>query len=358
MRSLAFLIPGRLDTRTGGYEYDRQIIDGLQRRGWDVVVRALDGSFPHPTPAALAYAREVLAALPNDSLVLVDGLALGAMPDVAAETAARLRLVGLVHHPLAAETGLDPETAARLEASERQALRHVAGVVVTSAATAAGLARYGVTADRIAVVEPGTDRAPLARGSGDGPTQFLCVASLSPRKGHEILFRALAHWRAQPWRLTCVGDTAGEPGGVARLRSVLRDESLDDRVQLVGEANAQAVSQYYDRCDVFVLPTLYEGYGMVVAEALARGLPVLSTPTGAIAELIGADAGRLMAPGDIDGWIAALGEALDPAVRARWAEAARRVRDRLPTWEDALDRMVAALTIAGADGPAREAGPR
>ena len=91
---------------------------------------------------------------------------------------------------------------------------------------------------------------------------------------------------------------------------------------------------------------------MVVAEALARGLPVLSTPTGAIAELVGADAGRLMAPGDVDGWTAALAEALDPGVRARWAEGARRVRDRLPTWEEALDKMVAALASAAVDAPA------
>jgi glycosyltransferase involved in cell wall biosynthesis len=270
------------------------------------------------------------------------------MPDIAAEAAGRLRLVAIVHHPLAGETGLDLETAARLEDSERRALQHVQRVVVTSPMTAAALAHYGVTGDRIAVVEPGTDRAPLARGSGNGPPQFLCVASLSPRKGHEILFRALGRLRDRAWGLTCVGDSTSDPGRVAGLRSMLRAESLADRVIMAGEAKAPAIYRYYDGCEVFVLPTLYEGYGMAVAEALARGLPVLSTPTGAIAELVGADAGRLMAAGDVDGWIAALAEALDPMVRARWAEGARRIRDRLPTWEDALDRMVAALATTGA----------
>jgi glycosyltransferase involved in cell wall biosynthesis len=356
MRSLAFLIPGRLDTRTGGYEYDRQIIAGLRRRGWDVVVRGLDASFPHPTPEALAQAHAVLAELPERQTVLIDGVALGAMPDLAAAAAGRLRLVGLVHHPLAGETGLDRETASRLEDSERRALQHVHSVVVTSPRTAAGLAQYGVTPDRIAVVEPGTDRAPLARGSGPGPPQFLCVASLSPRKGHEVLFRALARLRDRAWLLTCVGDLEREPDVVATLRATLRAAAVADRVRLVGEADAHAIAEHYDRCDVFVLPTFYEGYGMVVAEALARGLPVLSTPTGAIAELVGADAGRLIAPGDVDGWAAALADVCDPAVRARLAEGARRVRNRLPTWEDALDRMVAVLTAGGRGASAGDRG--
>lgn len=344
MRSLEFLIPGRLDTRTGGYEYDRRIIAGLRQRNWDIAVRTLDASFPHPTGEALAHVRAVLAGVPDQATVLVDGLALGAMPDAAGEAAARVRLVALVHHPLAGETGLDAATAAKLEDSERRALQHVDRVIVTSPGTAAGLARYGVTPERIAVVEPGTDRAPLASGSGNGPVKFLCVASLAPRKGHEILFRALARLRDRAWSLTCVGDCEREPDAVARLRNVLRDEGLDDRVHLAGEADATAIALHYDRCDVFVLPTFYEGYGMVVAEALARGLPVLSTPTGAIAELVGDDAGRLMEAGDVDGWTAALAEVLDPVVRTRLAEGARRVRDRLPTWDDAVGKMAAALT--------------
>jgi glycosyltransferase involved in cell wall biosynthesis len=358
MRSLAFLVPGRLDTRTGGYEYDRQIIDGLRRRGWEVVVRTLDGSFPHPTAAALAHARDVLAALPRHHLVLIDGLALGAMPGLAAEAAPRLSLMALVHHPLAGETGLDAPTAARLKESERRALQCVRRIVVTSATTAAGLADYGVTSDRVVVVEPGTARSALSGGSGNGPTHFLCVASLSPRKGHEVLFRALARLRHRAWRLTCVGDPAREPAHVARLQTILREESLTDRVQLAGEADAAAIATHYDRADVFVLPTLYEGYGMVVAEALAHGLPVLSTPTGAIAELVRPGAGRLIDAGDIDGWTAALTEALEPAARDRWAEAARLVRDRLPTWEQSLDRMVAALATVGVEATAGGAASR
>ena len=163
-RSVYVAIPGDLQARTGGYGYDRRIIAGLRGLGWAVEVRRLDDSFPMPTAAARAQAAQVLAAAPDGATVLVDGLALGAMPDEAEREAGRLRLVALVHHPLAAETGLDPALARALEISERRALAAVGAVVVTSRATAARLADYGVAANRITVVEPGTDPAPLARG--------------------------------------------------------------------------------------------------------------------------------------------------------------------------------------------------
>ncbi len=150
--ALYVVIPGDLGIRTGGYGYDRRIIAGLRDRGWLVDVQRLDDSFPTPTLAAHAHAASVLAAIPDGSTVLVDGLALGALPDEAEREALRLRIIALVHHPLAAETGVDPVLAVALEVSERRALAASRSVVVTSRATAARLAEYGVTADRITVV--------------------------------------------------------------------------------------------------------------------------------------------------------------------------------------------------------------
>src|SRR5207247_8751015 len=176
MTSLVLIVPGSLDTLTGGYGYDRRMAIELADRGWSVVVRELDGSFPLPTPAARDHAAGVLGAIAEDTTVLVDGLALGALPAEIEREAARLRVVGLVHHPLAAETGLDAGTAAQLEASERRALAAVPLVIVTSRATAETLAADGVDRHRLIVVEPGTDRAPLAHGSQGAALQRLCVA--------------------------------------------------------------------------------------------------------------------------------------------------------------------------------------
>jgi glycosyltransferase involved in cell wall biosynthesis len=346
--ALSLVVPGDLGTRTGGYGYDRRIVAGLRARGWHVDVVQLDDSFPLPTPQARDDAGRALAAIPDGRLVLADGLAFGALPEEAARHARRLAIVALVHHPLASENGLDPAVAAQLQISERRALWSARGVVVTSRATARALDRYGVPADRIAVVEPGTDPAPLARGSGSAAPSLLCVATLTPRKGYELLIRALGAVRDRAWRLTCAGSLDRDAGTVARVCELIGEFGIEDRVTLAGDLDAPRLAIEYDRADLFALATLYEGYGMAVAEALARGVPVVSTATGAIPDLVDAvpsrRAGIVVPPGDQDAFTHALARAIDDAdLRVRLAAGARGVRDRLPTWDAAAAAMAQAL---------------
>jgi glycosyltransferase involved in cell wall biosynthesis len=352
--SITFVVPGRVETRTGGYNYDRRVIAGLRARGWVVDVRELDEGFPRPSPAALASAARALAAIPDETVVVIDGLALGAMPAEVEHEASRLRLVAIVHMPLAEAAGLDCDTATRFKSSERRALASVARVIVTGRATAATLAGYGVSRDRITIVEPGTDRAPLARGSRDSRVHLLCVATLSQGKGHGLLFRALASAPNREWLLTCAGSLDRDPPTVDLLRAQLRRDGLVERVSLVGDLDGEKLAACYDCADVFVLATLHETYGMAVAEALAHGLPVVATTTGAIPELIGIGgdlAGLLVPPGDEAALAAALSRVLGNAdLRAQFADGARRVRDRLPGWDQAIDRVEAVLAGPGGSG--------
>jgi len=345
---LDFVVPGSIETRTGGYGYDREIVAGLERRGWTVRVHEIPGAFPFPSAGSRDAAAATLGSIPSGSPVIVDGLALGALPVEAAREASRLRLIALVHHPLADETGLSAEARAALDASERRALASVRHVVVTSARTAAALDRFGVAPSSITVIEPGTDPAPQARGSTSGVVELLCVATVVPRKGHDVLVRALAPIADAPWRLTCVGGLDRDDAWMADLTAQISASGLAPRIVFAGELDREPLDARYDAADVFVLPTWYEGYGMAVAEALARGLPVVSTATGAIADLVGESAGILVPPGDD----AALSRALraivsDSALRARLAEGARRTRTRLPSWDDAAGLM--ARTIEGVD---------
>jgi len=344
MRSLVLIVPGSIETRTGGYEYDRRMAAALRARGWTVGICELDDGFPLPTPAQLERAQRALAAIPDGATVLVDGLALGVMPEQAEREASRLRIVALVHLPLAAEPGIRREFAVLFEATERRALAAARLVVVTGKTTVAALERYGVDRDRVVVVEPGTMPAPLARGSVDGPLQLLSVAALTPGKGHDTLFRALASIHSRRWRLTCAGTLERHPPTAARMRALLREQGLDNQVWLGGELSEGMVADSYNRADVFVHPSLHETYGMVVAEALARGLPVVATNTGAIPDLIGDGAGLLVRPGDVDALAVALRQVMeDRELRERLAAGARRVRGRLPTWDQAAERMAAAL---------------
>ena len=345
MKSVWFLIPGDPDTRTGGYLYDRRIMAGLAALGWRVELRRLDASFPQPTPAALREADEILAALPEQALAVIDGLALGAMPAVAATQRDRLRLVALIHHPLALETGLDERASRQLHASEREALRHVRQVIVTSPCTArALLSDYEVAPERCVAIPPGTDPAPLAEGSGSEALALLCVASLTPRKGHAVLFRALARLKQHPWRLFCAGSERLHPPTAVLLRQLVTELSLTERIEFLGELDAAALAIRYRRADTFVLPSHHEGYGMALAEALARGLPIVSTTAGAIPDTVPADAGLLVAPGNE----AALTEALarvmtEPGLRERLATGARAARQSLSTWPETCARFAAAL---------------
>jgi glycosyltransferase involved in cell wall biosynthesis len=343
MRRAVVIVPGRLDTRTGGYEYDRRIVEGLRNEGWWVDVRELGGRFPRPTSADRQNAARVLSGLPSRSVVVVDGLALGALPDEMEREASRLRFVALVHHPLALETGIDRGLQEQLRSTERRALAAVRHVVVTGHATAKVLDDYAVPPSRISVIEPGTDPAPLARGSGGDTVQMICVASLVPRKGHDLLLRALAAVPQRNWRLRCVGSDR-DADTSRKLRELQRELALTDHVEFEGESDSSAVASRYDTADLFVLATWYEGYGMAVAEALARGLPVVSTRTGAIPEIVPEHAGVLVEPGDVAALTTALAEIIrSPSLRARLAEGARRARARLPTWPMAVVKLTTVL---------------
>ena len=344
MRPIVFVVPGRIDTHTGGSIYDRRMLEALRQEGRLVDLRELDEGFPFPAQATLDRAADVWASIPSGTTVVVDGLALGAMPDLAEREAPRLRIVALVHLPLAADITLNHDSSSRLACGERRALASAALVVVTGRAALPMLATYDLPENRIVVVEPGTDPVPVARGSGGPIVHLLCVATLGPGKGHDILLRALADQPHRDWRLTCAGSPTRHPAVVARLRVLARDRGLQDRVEMAGDLDEQALGECYDRADLFVLATRQETYGMAVAEAIARGLPVVSTRTGAIPDLVGEHAGIVVEPGDSSALTAALTSVLgDAQLRGRLAEGARRMRERLPTWEDAARVMNARL---------------
>lgn len=351
MPSAIFVAPGPLDARTGGYIYNRRIAEGLREHGWLVGLLELDASFPYPTHAALDHAGLALAAIPAGTVTVVDSLALGAMPELIAREASRLPLVALVHQPLAAAIGLEQHIAARFEEGERRALHSVSLVMATGTAAVPLITKYGIGSEQVVVVEPGTDRASssvertLSRPTAIHPLELLTVATLNAGKGHELLLEALALVGDVPWRLTCAGSLARDPATVRRVREAVAKLRLQDRVSLLGDLDDRALATCYDRADIFVLATYRETYGMAVAEALAHGLPVVATMTGAIPELVGDDAGLLVPVGDTAALAEALGRALgDDALRARLAQGARLRSEQLPTWNEACRRMEAALS--------------
>ena len=340
---LAFVVPGRLEARTGGSTYNRRIVHGLRARGRQVDVLEIDGGFPAPEPDAIRRLDDALTSLATGTVAIVDGLIFGCAPGVAERHASRLRLVSLVHLPLAADPGLDPDAATALRRLEQRALSSCTHVVITGSATRGLLDGYGVPDGRIALVEPGTDRPSAAqhraahaqRSRNDGLVRLLSVATLNPGKGHAHLLGALAATGLTNWHLTCAGSHAHHPRTVAEVEARIRQLDLVTRVTLAGNLDDAGLAAAYQSADVFVLATRRETFGMAVASALAWGLPVVSTRTGAIPGLVGDTAG-IVVPVDDD---AALTDALrrvlgDPAVRATLARGALLAAERLPSWDD------------------------
>jgi glycosyltransferase involved in cell wall biosynthesis len=335
MSPVAFVVPGKLDQLTGGYLYDRRIVEGLRARG-----RALEVIEVGPTNPAAAF-----AALADGVTTVVDGLALPLVAEVLPQHRHRLQLVVLVHHPLSEETGLSPVTRERLAQLEAAMLPQFRGAICPSPATAAAVERLGVPVERITIIPPGTARPAFPRRPRRGPVRILlCVASLIPRKGYDVLIEALSRVDDLDWELLCLGSLRRDPAMVRKIWWMIAACGLGTRVILAGEQRPQAVARAYRTSDVFVLPSYHEGYGMAYAEALAHGLPIIATNAGAIPATVPRQAGLLVPPGDPAALARALRRVIaHPALAAQLAAGSRAAGARLPDWQQAAEQWEHAL---------------
>jgi len=351
-REVHVVMPGGVDdpaTPSGGNTYDRRICRELPGIGWDVREHTIAGSWPQPGPAARAELSRLLAGLPDGGTVLLDGLVACAVPYLVVPEAERLRTAVLVHLPLGEETGLAPGRAADLDALERKTLNAMPAVVATSGWAARRLvAHHGLTPGRVHVAAPGADVAPQASGTDEG-TRLLCVASVTPRKGQHRLVEALAEVTDVPWTLECVGGLDQDPRYVERLRELIAECGLGDRVRLTGPRGGAELEASFAGADLLVLASYAETYGMVVTEALAHGVPVLATAVGGIPEALGyapegSVPGLLVTPDDPDALRAALRRWLgDPDVRRQLITAARGRRTALDGWQTTVRDLSGAL---------------
>jgi glycosyltransferase involved in cell wall biosynthesis len=350
--ALAFAVPGSLDQPTGGYAYDRRVIAELRRLGATVDIVDLGENFPRPTKATTDAALARLQTVPDGVPIVIDGLALGVLPQAAEAMRVTNPVIALVHHPLALETGLTGAEARALLASERAALAAARHVIVTSSATGRLLAAdYGVAAQSITVAPPGNDRV-CARSAAPAEeretVRLLAVGAVVPRKGYDVLIESLARLTDLDWQLVIAGDCARDrdtAGSLATRIVVLR---LGGRIGMAGAVSDEKLAGLYRDAALFVLASRHEGYGMAFAEAIAHGLPVVGTKAGAIPETVPDGAGILVPPDDIAAFASALRAMIaDRALRERCAGAARLAALQLPTWEATAEtflRVLRALT--------------
>ncbi|HET8997428.1 MAG TPA: glycosyltransferase family 4 protein [Acetobacteraceae bacterium] len=340
----ALLVPAPFDQVSGGYAYDRRMMQGLRATGHRVDVVELSGRYPLADNAARDAACAAWDRLPEGTRPIIDGLALPAFAGMQDALAAR-GCIGLIHHPTALETGFSAEDREALHAIEQRLFQHLHRIVVTSDPTAERLAKeFGVDPARIVTVVPGTDDAPRSQGSGGPGCAILSVGTLVPRKGHDVLLRALARLFDLDWHLTIAGSPHRHPAHAQALVTLAEELRIADRVRFAGEVVDEALEALWQGADLFALATWFEGYGMAVAEALKRGLPVAVTSGGAAAALVQAESGVVCQPGDLDQFAKALRRLIfDTELRREMAEVAWQSGQRLPNWDQQAQSFAAAI---------------
>ena len=335
---LTFLLPGALATVSGGYFYDRAMIDGLRGLGHKVEVVELGAADPLGDPALPAAAHAAWDALPADTIPVIDGLGLYGFAPLAGEIAAR-RTIGLIHHPISLEPDWAETEKTRLSAEEQALFPAFAKLVVTSDWTATALEKFGVDAARIAVVQPGTAPAARTRFAETG-CDILALGSLEPRKGHRMLLRALSRLWDLDWHLTLAGQGPDE----AELRALIAELKLADRVSMPGLLTGADLAAQWARTDLFALATRFEGFGMAIAEALARGIPPAITDGGAAGALVPVDAGVVCTVDDQVTYSKVLRRLIfDTDVRREMAEHAWAVGQKLPDWPAQVEKFAHAV---------------
>lgn len=342
MTVIYFAIPGDINTLTGGYAYDRRLIAELQTLGYTVNHLRLSDEFPAPSAQALADTEAQLNALPDQSVVIIDGLAFGVMDTIAERLIPRLQVIALCHHPLTLESGLTAEHAKQLFLSEQRALNAAQAVIVTSPMTRKILIeQFALPADKISVALPGTDQQNFAPCAGSPPV-LLTLATLTRRKAHDVLIDALASIQHLDWTARFVGGEHFDPAWVSLLKDKVAHYGLEQRIVFDG-ATTDAASEYM-AADIFVLPSLYEGYGMVFAEALSFGLPMVAARAGAVPDVVPESAGILVPPQDSTALAEALQQLLtDTSLRQQLQTGAQAAAKHLPRWADTA-AVVAELT--------------
>ncbi len=293
---IGLIIYGRLQTLSGGYLYDRQLVAHLEAAGDEVEIISLpwEGYGRHLLHNVW-FALHAQLQMADFDLLLQDELNHPSLFWLNQ----RLRrevdypIISIVHHLRSSEARPRWQNwFYRLV--ERRYLASVDGFVFNSQTTRQVVQALVGDSQPHVVALPAGDRfqASLtpqqieARAQQPGPLRLLFVGNLIERKGLHVLLDAVAQLSRSDWRLEVVGETAVSPTYTRRIQQTITRHNLADNVTLHGPLNDDALSQQMAQSHLLVVPSSYEGFGIVYLEGMGFGLPAIAGRRGAAHEII------------------------------------------------------------------------
>ena len=347
MREFILAYPGQLHTKTGGYYYLSRILQELPKIGWSGQPLSLGDGFPNPSQEVLSNAEKLIDSCQSKIPILADCLAWGVMDQCALQLAESHRIIPLVHHPLCLETGLPEAESKILFKKEQTVLTNSQKIITTSTDTSNCIQElFQIPKSKIIVALPGTDTAKPAISRDDGKVGLISVGSVVPRKGYDRLIKCLKSLENLSWHLEIVGDLTLAADYANSVTKKVAELELSHRINFHGSLEKSELEKIYSKSDIFVLATLYEGYGMAFTEAMIRGIPIVTTGEGAVNSTVSEVAGIVIENSDLTKFSSTLSTLItNPSLRKKYREGALKAGKNLPTWENTAEKIGDVLNL-------------
>jgi glycosyltransferase involved in cell wall biosynthesis len=344
MKDLHFIIPGDINTLAGGYVYDKMILEGLRRKGHIVSVHELDADFPFPSSDSLIRCKHVFKTIPAGDPILIDSLIFGSIPDILGDLHAKNPIVAIIHLPLSKNPNYSPSIQAQLARQEKVAFRYTDKVVAVSDFTKQLLAEYNVDPSIIKVINPGVSAVSQKTDFPGCPEKLLCVGSYLPGKGQILLVEALAKIKSLPWTLNMYGIKEFDRAYVQNILTKIKIEGLSDRIFMNSPVSNEELHNCYLNADLFILPTYFENFCMSLNDALAHGLPVITTNGSGIPYSVPGNMGLFVRHGNVPELSDAIRKLLtDPIIYKEIYTNASQYCKSAKTWIDAINQFHALI---------------
>jgi glycosyltransferase involved in cell wall biosynthesis len=342
--NIHFLIPGDIDILTSCHIYDKRIIEGLRKKGHIVTVHRLADDFPFPSEKSVKQCSLIAASIPKGEYVVVDSQAFGAIFSVMKELYNRNLIVGLIHLPLSVDPNYSAYQRTMITSQEMETFRLATKFIASSEYTLEVLQNLGIENQKINLIIPGLEDFPQKKKYPEKPLELLCIANMCRNKDHAILVRALAALRDKDWVLHCYGVLDLDREYLSDFQSMIRRNRLQDKILVHGTISGKELSDAYLNSDLFVHPSDFETYGMVLAEALGHGVPVVASTGGGICKTVPSKMGQFFKPGDSYGLESILEELLENSeVYRKLCVQAATYKETAQSWEESIDLFEAAL---------------